>query len=646
MTNDNDRIIASARKAARRMARTSDSSYQSCLDAMAQKAGRAHWGAYIADPVPHDAPSTAERPVTQEQPTGSDDPSSDEASIASPVPHVEALRADGILTAVLRQAVLLGHDAIGLERGILRMWTIGGSSNTIDLPKETSRHMHGAMTRLVGIDWREPGPFPFRFEGLDMALVTGPHGDAMMSLKGMPTALAFGTFAPGDRVAANGDIVRMPRNVTDAIRGRPARTGIGAMIRARFGRGSRDETLKEAVAARYVTTSPDDGDFTLGRVVDGPEIRIEAAMPVMVASPPATGKTAGVVMPMILTADGCSLVVHDERDMWEMTSGHRATLGPVHVLNLSGPSNGSLNPLHADWTPKDRDDLQGYVSALCDVIHPDDRDCSAYLTNIVLHVVATARLPSFRSVHDHLEAAVGTPHEHLARRSMARLEPFMTDRVVGCTTARGLRPGDLRGEDRREAARGLGGRRPTTVYIVRGIMGGRPAGLVASVLQTAIWHHALMSGPGEIRADGSRTGPLRIQVLMDGCARLEPMPKLSVALEQGRAKQMGHVLVASNSQGVSHLFDDRHRDDYMSLFGMEIVLSQNDPRAVSGIVDRYEGIDAKDVFSMPRGRHLLGMQRMKKPMWIETPVFFRIPKLLARTFNPRTGLGPRPVETN
>ena len=51
MTIDNERMIADAKRAARRLARTCGLTYQECLDTIAREAGRRHWADFLADPV-------------------------------------------------------------------------------------------------------------------------------------------------------------------------------------------------------------------------------------------------------------------------------------------------------------------------------------------------------------------------------------------------------------------------------------------------------------------------------------------------------------------------------------------------------------------------------------------------------------------
>lgn len=62
MLKSSDRIIDDAKRAARRLARTRSETYQSCLDLVARDAGRAHWKAFLVDPVDLRAPSPSGDP--------------------------------------------------------------------------------------------------------------------------------------------------------------------------------------------------------------------------------------------------------------------------------------------------------------------------------------------------------------------------------------------------------------------------------------------------------------------------------------------------------------------------------------------------------------------------------------------------------
>ena len=56
MNPEKDRMIANAKRAARRLARTRSESYQTCLDIIAASAGRRNWGAFLVEPAPMPRP--------------------------------------------------------------------------------------------------------------------------------------------------------------------------------------------------------------------------------------------------------------------------------------------------------------------------------------------------------------------------------------------------------------------------------------------------------------------------------------------------------------------------------------------------------------------------------------------------------------
>lgn len=640
MTIDNDRIVASAKKAARRMARTTDASYQTCLDAIARSAGRDHWGAFLADPVtiPQDrslrdaAGSTGAVP-----PAGIDEPN-------DPVVR-EGLRiATEVVRDAIRSAVRLGRDAIGYERRTLRSWRVGESAETVAVPEHVHGRIHRAMTMIAGADIGMPGPFVFDFEGTEMALVLGHSDSLIVSLKGVKPIEWFGRFRPGDRVEDDGTVVEAPRPVhrptSRFSRAVYRRLGAARSIVTFMGRGIESAALREAVRRYILSTKVDDGCYSLGRLLDGPDVFMKETVPVHVCAPPGTGKTAGTIMPAILTADRSSLVIHDRTRLWEMTSGYRETLGPVHILDFGGRSNSSLNPLHEDWVPKDPASRSVYVSRIADAIHPENDYESAYMAETIHHVLDTTSAPSFAEVATILSERIAEKRgdEAEARKALLWLRPLLAEGVVGCTTRPGLRPEDLRGVP----ASVNQGWDPVTVYLVAG-RHGSGSGMIGAVLQTAIWHHALGHAPGETRDDGSRTGPLPMTVLLDGCEDLGPMPLIAFALEKGRSTKVGHMLVSNTSRGIPRLFAGKLDHDCMSLFAVRIVLCQNDVAEAATITKRFDHLTLPQLCSMPAGRHLLIAQGIGEPMWMRTPFFFENPVLLRRTYNPRTNLGPPPV---
>lgn len=69
---DKARMIAAARRMARRLAKKTDITYQQALDRVARDLGRDHWAHYASDPVPvprDDAPDPSKGVIDDEQPT-------------------------------------------------------------------------------------------------------------------------------------------------------------------------------------------------------------------------------------------------------------------------------------------------------------------------------------------------------------------------------------------------------------------------------------------------------------------------------------------------------------------------------------------------------------------------------------------------
>lgn len=639
MPIDNDKIIASAKKAARRLARASEASYQTCLDTIARNAGRPHWGAFLADPVRHDLDHSIVIADDGDHDSGDAFP-----DIADPVARRDLTTTVDIVSDAIRSAVRMGRDAVGHERGRLRSWSVGGSSDGIGIPAHLVRHLPRAILSFADARIGERGTFGFRFDDREMALVVGRDDSLVVSLKGLKPAEWFGRFRPGDRIEADGTVVKgpehEPRRVSPFSRALQRRVGIARSIVTRMGGGIGNEALREAVARRILSIRKDGYGYSLGRLADGPAVFTEETLSVHVSAPPGTGKTAGAVMPAILTADHSSLIIHDERNQWEMTSGYRETLGPVHVINFGGPSNSSLNPLHVDWVPRDGTERAIYVSRLAEAIHPEDDHASAYMAEAILRTLETSGPTCFGDVAALLEGRVGKGgHDGMqAGRTILALAPFLSEQVAACTTDSGLRPDDLRGVPSLFDQ----GWNPITVYLVRG-RHGSGSGKVAALVQTAIWHHAIGDAPGSTRPDGSRVGPLAVNMILDGCEALAPMPMLGCALERGRATKVGHIVVSNTRGGLPRLFAGRLEHDCMSLFAVQIVFCQNDVHEAERIAKRFGDLAASELCSMPRGRHLLIVQGSGDPMWMRTPLFFENPVLLQRTYNPRTRLGPSPV---
>ncbi len=93
-------------------------------------------------------------------------------------------------------------------------------------------------------------------------------------------------------------------------------------------------------------------------------------------APPGTGKTEGVVLPTIYDCPGVSMIINDPKPELDLkSSGYRATIGPVFIMNWAGqddpargiyyPSWNPLSPEHVPFNPEQRD---LYVDTMCNVL--------------------------------------------------------------------------------------------------------------------------------------------------------------------------------------------------------------------------------------------------------------------------------------
>lgn len=94
---------------------------------------------------------------------------------------------------------------------------------------------------------------------------------------------------------------------------------------------------------------------------------------------PLSGKTVGVVVPNILSADNACLFIHDPKgELAKMTSGYRATKGPVFIMDFSladKPQEGKYypcwNPLNENNMPPQHAGRDGYIDTLIEFLIPD-----------------------------------------------------------------------------------------------------------------------------------------------------------------------------------------------------------------------------------------------------------------------------------
>ncbi len=114
-------------------------------------------------------------------------------------------------------------------------------------------------------------------------------------------------------------------------------------------------------------------------------IMFDETLSALCVAPPGTGKTAGICVPTILDCDGVSMIINDPKpELKQQTSGYRASIGPVFIMNWAGqddpargiyyPSWNPLSPEHVPFNPEMRD---LYVDSMCKILIPDQASSSA-----------------------------------------------------------------------------------------------------------------------------------------------------------------------------------------------------------------------------------------------------------------------------
>lgn len=112
--------------------------------------------------------------------------------------------------------------------------------------------------------------------------------------------------------------------------------------------------------------------YVLGLWNERKLLRMNNYMSLLVIGASGTGKTAGVVVPSILANDDKSLFVNDMKgELYTLTAGHRATVGPVFRIDFFGVDNPQEGVFWPTWNPLSDLDLpppspgrQGYIGGL------------------------------------------------------------------------------------------------------------------------------------------------------------------------------------------------------------------------------------------------------------------------------------------
>ena len=102
-------------------------------------------------------------------------------------------------------------------------------------------------------------------------------------------------------------------------------------------------------------------------------------------APPGTGKTTALVIPTIFGCDTVSMIINDPKpELDDLTSGYRATIGPVFIMNWAGqddPDRGiyypSWNPLSPEHVPFLQEKRDLYIDTICATLIADKASSTA-----------------------------------------------------------------------------------------------------------------------------------------------------------------------------------------------------------------------------------------------------------------------------
>lgn len=96
----------------------------------------------------------------------------------------------------------------------------------------------------------------------------------------------------------------------------------------------------------------DSGICTVLGKFKGHLLKLNETLAVLACAPPGAGKTAGVVVPTIFESDGVSMVINDPKpELCFSTSGYRATLGPVYIINWGKSDDPEKGIFYPSWNP-------------------------------------------------------------------------------------------------------------------------------------------------------------------------------------------------------------------------------------------------------------------------------------------------------
>ncbi len=114
---------------------------------------------------------------------------------------------------------------------------------------------------------------------------------------------------------------------------------------------------------------------------EGKMLKLKETLSTLCCAPPGTGKTAGVVIPTIFNSEGLSIIVNDPKpELCYSTTGARAKVGPVFVINWGKEDNPATGEYYPSWNPLSPGTLPApgperdlYIDSMCNTLVEDPK---------------------------------------------------------------------------------------------------------------------------------------------------------------------------------------------------------------------------------------------------------------------------------
>lgn len=105
----------------------------------------------------------------------------------------------------------------------------------------------------------------------------------------------------------------------------------------------------------------------------GKYVRVEQPLSIMLLAPPGTGKTAGIVIPTLLSCSNSVVAFDVKGELYSITSKRRAEFSKVIRLSLGESDSAKWNPLAKECLPEKWEDIEIKVSRLSSVLYATDK---------------------------------------------------------------------------------------------------------------------------------------------------------------------------------------------------------------------------------------------------------------------------------